>query len=87
MEEQDKKRRERYWYTDHTQNLMAIDPPLVLYGALEAFEEERLPREEAWKRRVWWTLRLLGLNSMAKKLIAFVGGHGADEVPVVAALH
>lgn len=49
--------------------------------------EERLPWEEGWKRRVWWTLGLMELNSLAKKVISLVGGYRAEEVPTVAVVH
>ena len=38
------------------------------------FEEERLPREEGWKRRGWWSLRFVELNLLAMKVKGLVGG-------------
>ena len=51
------------------------------------FEEERLPREEGWKKRVWWSLGLVEVNVLAKKIKGLLGDFGGKEVPVVAAVH
>ncbi|KAL8824044.1 MAG: hypothetical protein Q9191_005341 [Dirinaria sp. TL-2023a] len=51
------------------------------------FQEERLPREEGWKKRVWWSLGLVELNVLASKVKGLVGDFGGKEGPVVAAVH
>ena len=40
--------------------------PVSLMKAL--FEEERLPREEGWKKRVWRALGLVELNMLVGRL-------------------
>lgn len=37
------------------------------------FEEERLPIEEGWKRRSWWTMGLVEFFSAVKNLVNAVG--------------
>ena len=51
------------------------------------FEEERLPREEGWKKRAWWTVGLLELNSLVGKVKGLIGDFGGKKAPVVAAVH
>ena len=51
------------------------------------FEEERLPREEGWKPRVWWALGLVELNALTGKVKSLVGDFSGEKVPMVAAVH
>lgn len=51
------------------------------------FDDERLPREEGWTKRVWWSLGLVELNILVGRLKSLVGDFGGKEVPVVAAVH
>ena len=51
------------------------------------FEEERLPREEGWKKRVWWALGLVELNMLMSSIKGLFGDFGGKEVPVVVAVH
>ena len=52
------------------------------------FKEERLPREEGWQKRKWWTVGLVELNIMASKVKALIGDYGGGKkVPLVAAVH
>lgn len=54
---------------------------------MKALFEERLPREEGWKKRVWWSLGLVELSMLVERLKGLVGDFGGKEVPVVAAIH
>ena len=50
-------------------------------------KEERLPREEGWKKRVWWSLGLVEVNVLAGRLKGLVGDFGGKEVPIVTTIH
>ncbi|KAI9723452.1 MAG: hypothetical protein M1828_004182 [Chrysothrix sp. TS-e1954] len=51
------------------------------------FEEERLPREEGWTRRVWWKLGLIELGQLVSKVQTAVGDYGSSTVPAVVPVH
>ena len=55
---------------------------------VESFiEEERLPREEGWKKRRWWTLGLVEVDLLAREVKGLIGDFGGEAVPIVAAVH
>ncbi|KAL8664584.1 MAG: hypothetical protein Q9168_007878 [Polycauliona sp. 1 TL-2023] len=51
------------------------------------FREGRLPREEGWSKRRWWTLGLVELNMLASKIKGILGPPGEGAVPIVTAIH
>ena len=46
------------------------------------FKEGRLPREEGWSKRKWWTLGLFELNSLSSKIEGILGPPGEGAMPV-----
>ncbi|KAL9027063.1 MAG: hypothetical protein Q9180_007390 [Flavoplaca navasiana] len=51
------------------------------------FQEGRLPREEGWSKRRWWTLGLVELNMLASKITGLLGPPGQGTIPVVSVVH
>ncbi|KAI4268584.1 MAG: hypothetical protein LQ337_007758 [Flavoplaca oasis] len=51
------------------------------------FQEGRLPREEGWSKRRWWTLGLVELNMLASKIKGLLGPPGQGTIPVVNVVH
>ncbi|KAL8820942.1 MAG: hypothetical protein Q9223_000930 [Gallowayella weberi] len=50
------------------------------------FQDGRMPRDEGWSKRRWWTLGLIELNMCASKIKSILGpGEGA--IPVVNVVH
>ncbi len=47
------------------------------------FEEERLPREQGWKKGVCWSLGLVELNLLVGKIKGRVGDFEEKDVPAV----
>ncbi|KAL9044221.1 MAG: hypothetical protein Q9214_002628 [Letrouitia sp. 1 TL-2023] len=50
------------------------------------FEEERLPREEGWKKRSGWSVGFVEMDLLARKLKRMFGDVKGEEKPVVAAV-
>lgn len=51
------------------------------------FQHARLPRDEGWLKRRWWTLGLLELNNVVNTFKRLLGPIGEVELPVVHATH
>ncbi|KAL8963945.1 MAG: hypothetical protein Q9183_004825, partial [Haloplaca sp. 2 TL-2023] len=51
------------------------------------FKEGRLPRDEGWSKRKWWTLGLFELNSLSSKIQGILGPPGEGAIPVVSVAH
>ncbi|KAL9614742.1 MAG: hypothetical protein Q9167_000811 [Letrouitia subvulpina] len=51
------------------------------------FEEERLPREEGWKKRSGWSVGFVEMDLLARKLKRLFGDVPGQEKPAVAAVH
>ncbi|KAL8875604.1 MAG: hypothetical protein Q9198_006061 [Flavoplaca austrocitrina] len=51
------------------------------------FQDGRLPREEGWSKRRWWTLGLVELNMLASKIKGLLGPPGEGTIPVVNVVH
>ena len=50
------------------------------------FQEGRLPRNEGWLKRRWWTLGLIELNMLASKIKGFLGP-SEKGIPIVNVVH
>ena len=50
------------------------------------FEDERLPTNEGWKKRWWWSVGLIELATLSKKVKAMLGDIGGEKMPVVSAV-
>ena len=51
------------------------------------FQEGRLPTNEGWSKRRWWTLGFVELNLLASKIKGILGPPGSGALPVVNAVH
>ena len=51
------------------------------------FQEGRIPRNEGWSKRKWWTLGLIELNVLASRIKGLLGPPGEGALPVVNAVH
>ncbi|KAL8856071.1 MAG: hypothetical protein Q9178_007327 [Gyalolechia marmorata] len=51
------------------------------------FQEGRIPRNEGWLKRQWWTLGLIELNVLASQIKGLLGPPGEGALPVVNAVH
>ena len=51
------------------------------------FEDERLPREEGWKRRVWWSLGIVELGTLTTKVKGLVGDIWKEQAPATTVAH
>ncbi|KAI4241545.1 MAG: hypothetical protein L6R40_004525 [Gallowayella cf. fulva] len=51
------------------------------------FRDGRLPRDEGWSKRKWWTLGLVELNTLSSKIMGLLGPPGEGAVPIANAIH
>ena len=51
------------------------------------FQDGRLPREEGWTKKSWWSVGLLGVNTLAGKIKKMIGPEGESGVPATAVIH
>ncbi|KAG7008166.1 hypothetical protein G7Y79_00006g017860 [Physcia stellaris] len=51
------------------------------------FQEGRIPWNEGWSKRKWWTIGLIELNMLSSKIKKFLGPSEKGAIPIASVVH